>query len=83
MDKLTEALKWTGIACKTVNDDGKEMIEQLKDETIPLTKVSSYKSYILFYQKVENSRRVLCDKLHGTAIKNLSQRERDSFSTQS
>ena len=45
VDKLTEALKWTGIASKTVNGDRKEMIEQLKDETIPLTKVSSYKSY--------------------------------------
>ena len=32
MDKLTDALKRTGIACKTVNDDGKEMIEQLKDK---------------------------------------------------
>ena len=32
MDKLNDALKRTGIACKTVNDDGKEMIEQLKDK---------------------------------------------------
>ena len=32
VNKLTEALKQTGIACKTVNDDGKELIEQLKDK---------------------------------------------------
>ena len=87
VDKLTEALKWTGIASKTVNGDRKEMIEQLKDETIPLTKVSMQLQILYCFTKKlvckENSRRVLCDKLHGTAIKKLSQRERDSFSTQS
>lgn len=30
VDKLTEAMKRTGIACETVTDDGKGMIEQLK-----------------------------------------------------
>ena len=32
MDRLTEALKRTGIASETVKDDGEEMIEQLKEK---------------------------------------------------
>ena len=30
VDKLTEAMKRTGITCETMSDDGKEIIEQLK-----------------------------------------------------
>jgi hypothetical protein len=85
VDKLTEALKRTGIACESVNNDGKEMIEQLKEKFQPTThKGEQLQNPNCFTEKLvckENSGRVLCNKLHGTAMQNLGQGERSSFST--